>query len=85
MRTEFFAFALNEWQYKRVSFTRHYALEQAEKAAYRITSSRYKGSDYTDLSPEVIEGREAFIKWAEDCSYEINWKDQCLIYKGEKK
>lgn len=30
--------------------------------------------------PTKIKGREAFLKWAEECCYEIDWKNGVLIY-----
>lgn len=83
-RTEYFAFALNECNYKRVSFTRHFSRDAADKSAYR--PFRHEIDSYTkDLSSEVIAGRDAFITWTKECDYTIDWKNKILIHKDAKK
>lgn len=81
-RKEYFGFALNEYQYRRVAFSRHFSQEAAERAHYHPFRHE-EDSHRNDLSTTVIEGRAEFEKWAEECEYEIDWENKILIYKGK--
>lgn len=76
----FYAFVVNEYHYKRISFSKHYSRIQAEKAAYRP----YGGTAQSDLSPMILNGKDALIKWAEECDYAIDFEEQTLSFRGEE-
>lgn len=75
-RPLFYAFALNEYRYKHLCFTVHHKQQAAEKSAYRP----YRGSAYSDYAAEVIEGKDAFVKWAKECNYTIDWEKRTLTH-----
>lgn len=76
----YYALAVNEFNYKKVSFTTHHSLERAEASAYRP----YKGSPLSDYSPVIIEGKDEFIAWATECNYKIDWDKKLLMHKELK-
>lgn len=89
-RARFYAFALNEFQYKRVQFSLHRTQVAAEAAAYRFSGQkrRQKRRDFNgteapqdDLFPQVIAGLEGFEKWAKESRYKIDWTNRELIYQ----
>lgn len=81
-RVEFYTFAINEYRFRRIYFRRFYSRVKAEKWSYHP----YKGNAQSDLSPEILEGRAAFIAWAVEADYIIDWENSLLIYapKEEK-
>lgn len=87
-RANYYAFALNEYSYRRVSFSMHRTLVGAQKSAYKQSGqSRFIGvrsgdrSAESDLYPHVFTFVE-FIEFAAESSYFINWDDQILEYKS---
>lgn len=91
-RAKFYAFALNEFQYKRVPFTMHSTQKMAEESAYKLSGQgkfqHVRSGDRSaesDLYPEVISGLEQFEAWAIECNYFINWPKRELVYKGVSK
>lgn len=75
-RTEYYAFSINEYYFRRIYFRRFYNRVRAEKWSY----VPYKGTAQSDLSPTIIEGRDAFIAWAVECDYIIDWENSLLVY-----
>lgn len=90
---QYFAFALNEFKFRRISFTAHRTQEAAEASAYKLSGQRRRGamrdfngaeSAYSDLYPEIKCSREELEAWAKECHYKIDWKNRILLYKGER-
>jgi hypothetical protein len=87
----YFAFALNEFRYRRVHFTKHKTKEAAEKSAYRLSGQdrRRRRRDFNgaesandDLYPHVLNGKAALDSWAKECNYKIDFKEMVMIYVG---
>ena len=90
-RARFYAFALNEFRFRRVSFTMHNTQVAAEKSAYKQSGqAKFRNvrsgdrSAESDLYPQVIAGLEGFEAFALESNYEIDWDNQVLIYKGDR-
>lgn len=90
MKEIYFAFAFNEFNYRRISFSQHKSFAAAQGAAHRKSGQdqRRKRRDFNgaesatdDLEATVVTGIEAFQKWANDGDYLIDWEDQMLIYR----
>jgi hypothetical protein len=79
---KYFAFAINEYRYKQISYTVHNHLRQAQISAHRMRGT-YKGTPQSDMYGEIIEGLDNFKKWAVECGYDIDFENRILIYKGE--
>jgi hypothetical protein len=78
MKTKYYAFALNEYRYKRISFSVHRTLKAAERAAFKFAGP-YKGNAYSDLEQYVLTDIEA---WADEYSYSIDWDNRILIARN---
>lgn len=92
-REWFYAFALNEYSYRRVSFTRHKSRIAAETSAYKLSGQKRRGimRDYNgaetaqnDLYPQVIEGTDALEAWAKESSYKVDYNAGLLLYMGSR-
>lgn len=82
-RREFFAFAINEYRWQRVRFTRHFSRTAAERR-HRVRFTAYEDPVSADLSVIILEGRDALERWAEECNYDIDWRNGCLVTPREK-
>jgi hypothetical protein len=82
VRDEYFGFAINEFRYRRVKFTRSYTREAAERRN-RVVFRHEIDPVSADLEVIIIKGRKEFEDWAKECNYEIDWVNKYLIYKGE--
>lgn len=94
LKNSFFAFALNEFNYKRVGFSTHKTQVTAEAHAYRYSGQKQRArnrrwagaeSAYSDLFPQVVAGLDAFLKFAEESNYTIDWKYRVLIHPDSQK
>lgn len=89
IRANFYAFALNEFRFKKVSFTTHRTQTEAERSAYEQSgqSARSKRRDWIgaesahdDLYPQVVAGLEGFEVFAKESNYRIDWDERMLYY-----
>jgi hypothetical protein len=90
-RSRFYAFALNEFRYRRVGFTCHQTQVAAEKSAYQQSGqSRFEGvrsgdrAPESDLYPQIIAGLEGLEEFARESFYDIDWDEKILIYRGQE-
>lgn len=79
-RIEYFAFHLNDSNYRKLVFTRHFSYDAAHKAHY----IPYSGSHVSDYDTVVLKGRAALEDWAEECLYSIDWKLRIMIHRDWK-
>lgn len=88
-RARFYAFALNEFRYRRVYFTMHTTQVAAERAAYkRSGQAKFNGvrsgdrAPESDLYPQIVAGLECFEAYAKESNYKIDWPNKVLVYQG---
>lgn len=86
----YYVFALNEFNFRRISFSRHKTQVAAQAAAYKASGqkARAKRRDFngaesaeSDLHPMVIAGTEQFKNWAQESKYAIHWHYLTLDYQ----
>ena len=82
-RRIYYAFAVNEYQYRRIPFSVHYNRVAAERAAHKFAGP-YRGNATSDMTEIVFEGKDKLIEWTQECAYEIDWKQRVLVYKGSR-
>ncbi len=87
----FYAFAMNEFHFRRISFTMHKTQHSAEGAAYRHSGQarRSKRRDENgaataadDLYGQIIAGYEGFVAWCAQCNYRIDWDRREILYQA---
>lgn len=65
-----YAFAINEYHYKRVPILKCRTIESASRKLRRLY--KYKGSAMSDFEFYELT-KEQLEKWAADCDYDIDW------------
>ncbi len=85
-KSKFYAFEINEFRYRRVSFSVHNTLIQAEKAASKNAKKFVNGVSpvNADVSPMVLQGTYGLEAWALECGYDIDWENRMLIFNPPK-
>ena len=78
----YFGFSLNEYNYRDRPFTKHKTREAAE-SRHRAHFVNYESPVSHDLEPTVLRGVEAFVAWAKECDYDIDWTEQRIRYRGK--
>lgn len=77
-KLKFYAFAMNEYNYKVVPFSVHKGIVPAQRAAHKAAGP-YKDTAQSDMHEYVEEDLEAF---ALESGYVIDWSTQRLLHHG---
>lgn len=84
---KYYAFALNEYRYKKISFSVHNIQLCAERAAYKASGqAKYqhvRSGDRcaeSDLYPFVFDEKE-FLKFIKESNYKVDYKNKVMIYE----
>lgn len=83
VKNGYFAFEVNEYHWKRISFTHHRTLKGAEIAASKTAKNfvNYESPVEDDVTPMVMNNRTELESFAQEHGYRIDWIEMKMIHK----